>query len=115
MKDPDPVLTRLIGYTLLMVIIAIVCWPLSVKAKDIAVLKSQGDVVTLTDEPCVSVVVQQIRPEWQAKFRSATYYVGKERKTVRGCYMLYEDTYHTIWEDGDRIPIPMSAFKQVRI
>jgi hypothetical protein len=115
MKDPDPIATRLIGYTLLMVIIAIVCWPLTVQAKDVAVLESRGDRVVLTDQPCTSFVKDQIKAEWRDKFKAATYYVGQKRQTVNGCYMLYGDDYQTIWEDGDIFALPMSMFKQVGI
>lgn len=115
MKDPCPIATRLIGYTLLMVIIAIVCWPLAVKAKDVAIGESRGDRVTLTDQPCNSHVTQNIKPEWRDKFKAATYYIWQKRQTVKGCYLLYEDAYHTIWEDGDVFSLPMSFFKQVKI
>lgn len=115
MKDPDPVLTRLIGYTLLMVIIAIVCWPLSVKAKDVAIGESRGDRVTLTDQPCNSNVTQNIKPEWRDKFKAATYYIGQKRQVVNGCYIMLEEQYHMIFEDGDIFSLPMSFFKQVKI
>lgn len=115
MRDPDPVLTRVIGYTLLMVIIAIVCWPLTVKAGVVGIYADKGDRVTLTDEPCTSEVRAKIKPQWQDKFRNATYYIGQTKITVKGCYMLYEGDYQMIFEDGDIFALPERLFDGSKI
>ena len=115
MHDPDPVLTRVLGYSLLVVMVALLIWPALSQAKDVAVLESRGDRVVLTDQPCTSSVREKIKPEWRDKFRAASYYVGQKRQTVQGCYLLYGDEYQMIFEDGDVFALPMHMFKQVRI
>lgn len=115
MHDPDPVLTRVLGYSLLVMLVALLFWPAMSHSKDVAVMESRGDRVVLTDQPCTSSVRNHIKPEWRDKFQAASYYIGQKRQTVQGCYLLYGDEYQTIWEDGDVFAIPMGMFKQVRI
>ena len=100
---------------LVLLFIASILLALPASAKVVAVAESKGDRVTLTDDPCVSSVLQQIKPDFQGKFMAATYYVGQTRETVKGCYMEYQELYVTIWEDGDRFELPMSFFKQVKV
>lgn len=113
MHDPSPLMTRLVGYGIVLLILLLLSWP--AVARDVAVLESRGDRVVLTDQPCTSSVKNQIKPEWRDKFRAASYYVGSKRQTVHGCYMLYGDDYQMIFEDGDVFALPMHMFKRVRI
>lgn len=89
--------------------------PLAAQSKVVAIGKAQGDVVTLTDEACKSSLMMKVKPEFRPKFMAATYYVSKTNQTVPGCYMLYENEYVTICEDGDVFSLPMSFFKQTKI
>ena len=89
--------------------------PFAVHAKVIAIGESMGDRITLTDERCVSAVMEKVKPEYRNNFNAATYYISRTRETVKGCYWLYEGQYLTIWEDGDVFALPPSFFKQTRI
>ncbi len=115
MKDPCPVVTRLIGYTLLMVIIAIVCWPLLVKAEVVAIGSAKGDRVVLTDEPCKSDAIQKVKPEYRGGFRHSTYYMSKTGQIVTGCWWKYEKDIITIWSDGDVFALPEAFFSGSKI
>lgn len=102
------------GIAALMILLVLMLAPMQAHAKVVAIGKAKGDVVTLTDEPCKSVVMQKVKPEYRKHFMAATYYIGQKNETVAGCYWLYESNYITIWEDGDVFELPMSFFKQAK-
>src|SRR5574342_652905 len=110
MRDPSPAFTRCVGYGLLVLLTILVFWPFFAPAKLAGIAESQGGRITLTDEPCKSPVLAQVKPEYQPNFRASSYYVGKQRQTVKGCYWLVEGQYLTIWEDGDIFALPPSLF-----
>jgi hypothetical protein len=115
MHEPNILLTRVIGYSIVVGLVLLMLWPFSASSGVVAVYQSRGDRVTLTDEPCNSEVKLKIKPEWQSKFRASTYYVGQTKITVRGCYMLYEDNYQMIFEDGDIFALPKHLFDGSKI
>lgn len=96
-------------------VLALMLLPQAAVAKVVAIGKSKGDIVTLTDEPCKSSLMLKVKPEFQPKFMAATYYVSSKNETVPGCYMPWQDAYITIWEDGDVFELPMHFFKQTKI
>lgn len=103
------------GIVALAILLVLILAPIQAHAKVVAIGKAKGDIVTLTDEPCKSVVMQKVKPEYRKNFMAATYYIGQKNETVAGCYWLYESNYITIREDGDVFELPMSFFKQTNV
>ena len=81
----------------------------------VGVFSSKGDRIILTDEPCKAQAIARVKPEYHAKFKHATYYVGQTKQTVIGCHWLYERKYILIWDDGDVFEMPEQMFSGSKV
>jgi hypothetical protein len=89
--------------------------PGCVQAQQPMVVSSGGDRMTLYFSPCESEVKKIARPELQSQLQAGEYYIGQKKETVKGCWLEMNGTVHTVWEDGDYIPVPIEMFKRNKI
>ncbi len=105
---------RYVLIAVVIVVLALLMVGKSSGGQDVLVLESGGDRIVLEKKTCTS--------EAKAVFRSdvptltATYVIGKAKKTVAGCYAIMETPQHgpvifLFFEDGDRYAIPLDKFK----
>jgi len=71
------------------------------------------DRVVLEPKPCESkMVLDLVRPEYHKEMRKITYFM--RGRPIPGCAFIDRPTgvVFGVFEDGDQIPFPMSAFKR---
>jgi hypothetical protein len=79
------------------------------------------DKIVIDVTPCQSkTLLDAIKPEYQAQFKRAIYFYRLEAQKqgypqkIEGCWIAIPqrpDVLMTVWEDGDRIPVPVNVLK----
>jgi hypothetical protein len=87
--------------TLTILFLVAVLFATSAYAQDIAVLRTQNAVLTLTD--------QRAGCDWAEGAKRAR--ILLEGKEHLGCYVVVDKVVFIQWDDGDRDVVPTSDFK----
>ncbi len=82
-------------------LILIVVFTFAAQAKPIAIAGEGGDTITLYDDACV------------LKGWKKSVYRYANGKLLNGCWSPVSGVVLTVFEDGDALPLPPSAFKAV--
>jgi len=85
------------------------CATAPAKSGPTMVLRQDGNILTLMNEPCTPKVVNLLKPEYAPQFKNASAVVNGQ--TFDACWILHEQTMvYVHFEDGDTAMIPVESF-----